>query len=132
MVEFDLFSSILADVMLIACYILMAAALIVVVLSIAKSVKSHSLQSNDSGGVPVARISYGCIGVTVACLIMTFITGSAETMKINGEDYSNWFWLKATDMLINTSIVLFVVAAAGVAYGLSGHIRKINIRKGKG
>lgn len=129
MEEFDLFSSVLADVMLIASYILMAGALVAVGFSIARSVKCHSLQSSDSGGVPVAKISYGCIGLTVLCLVVTFLTGSAETMKINGEDYDNWFWLKATDMLVNTSIVLFVVAAAGVAYGLSGHIRKLDPRK---
>lgn len=131
MEEFDLFSSVLADIMLIASYILMAGALIAVVISIVKSVKCHSLQSSDNGGVPIAKISYGCIGFVVVCLLLTFVTGSADTMKINGEDYSNWFWLKATDMLVNTSIVLFVVAAAGVAYGVSGHIRKLDPRKKK-
>lgn len=129
MEEYDLYSSVLADVMLIASYILMAAALVAVVLSVVKSVKCHSLQSSDSGGVPVAKVSYACIGLVVICLVVTFVTGSSDTMKINGADYDNWFWLKATDMLVNTSIVLFAVAAAGVAYGLSGHIRKLDPRK---
>ena len=62
-------------------------------------------------------------------MLITFLLGSAEPVMVNGVEFADTFWLKATDMFINTSTVLLLVAVCGVAYGLSGYNRKLNNRK---
>ena len=62
-------------------------------------------------------------------MLITFLLGSAEPVTVNGVEFADTFWLKATDMFINTSLVLLLVAVCGVAFGLSGYCRKMGIRK---
>ena len=57
---------------------------------------------------------------------MTFALGSAEPLRVNGKWFSEPGWLKLTDMFINTSVVLGLVALAVVAYGVSGLNRRMN------
>lgn len=45
-------------------------------------------------------------------------------MKINGADYTDTFWLKASDMFVATSLLMIVAAIAAVIYGATKYIRK--------
>lgn len=87
------------------------------------------LRKKDSGdkivnGVPAARISAITFGVTFALLVVTFILGSTSTMTINGRQFSDVVALKVTDMFVQTSIVMIVLAIAAVIFGYTRYIRK--------
>lgn len=86
--------------------------------------KSEAVVNN----IPVARTTAGIAVLTVLCMIVTFLLGSSEPMLINGSKYTDSFWLKASDMLINTTCVLLFVAVCGALFGLSGYNRKIKLR----
>ena len=79
---------------------------------------------------PAGRISYGTVALLLICMVLTFALGSSEPLKVNGADYTDTFWLKATDMFINTAIVLVLVALAAVGYGMSGYNRRLHHTKG--
>ena len=90
---------------------------------------SRDKAQGKANNIPAAKIAWGTVGLLVASLLATFLLGSAEPVQVNGVAYTDVFWLKATDMFINTSLVLLLVAVCGVAFGLSGYCRKMGIRK---
>ncbi len=75
-------------------------------------------------GVPGRQLQWCTWGGTVILLILTFVLASAAPMKINGRSYTDWLWLKITDMLIWTSSILLLIAVAAVVFGATRYIRK--------
>lgn len=118
------------DVLLYLMYGLVAVAIGVCLVAVYRSFKMRNGSGAEANGIPASRISYGTAGLLVGCLVLTFLFGSSQPMKINGEKFEEVFWLKATDMFINTSIVLIVIAVMAVAAGLSGYFRRHNDSKG--
>lgn len=114
---------ILTDVLLAYMYLLLAATIAVCVCSVWRGLKCRNKSENIVNGIPAGKITYGSAGLLIISLTVTFATSSAEPLKINGTDFTDTFWLKATDMLINTSILLIAVALCAVGYGLSGYNR---------
>lgn len=87
------------------------------------------LRKRDSGdktvnGVPAAKISFITFGVTFALLLLTFIFGSTDSMMINGHKFTDVVSLKLTDMFVQTSIVMIVLAIGAVIFGYTRYIRK--------
>jgi hypothetical protein len=82
--------------------------------------KGERLNNN----IPVKKIGYSILGGVVFLLLFTFLIGSSKPMTINGIAYNDVFWLKTADMLINTIIVLIVVATGSVIYGATKYIRR--------
>ena len=116
---------VLTDAVLVFIYVLVVAAVALAVASAVFSFRKRDRAGAVVNNVPAAKITWGTAGLLVACLLVTFVTGSAEPVLVNGVEYTDTFWLKATDMFINTSIVLLVVAVCGVAFGVSGYNRKL-------
>ena len=58
-------------------------------------------------------------------LVLTFVLGSTQPLTINGVAFTDAFWLRTSDMLINTSLVLILIAIAAAGFGLSGWARKL-------
>lgn len=112
------------DALLVFMYVMLAVAIAVAIVAMARGIKMRDDGEKVSNGIPAVRIAYGTVGLLVASLIFTFVCGSSEPMKINGETFAETFWLKATDMFINTSLILMAVAVIAVCYGLSGRNRK--------
>lgn len=115
---------ILTDALLCFIYALLAAAIVVCAIAVVRGVRRRDDSEKVSNGVPAAMIVRTTVSLLVVTLVLTFVFGSSEPMKINGEPFTDAFWLKATDMFINTSLVLMAVAVAAVCYGLSGWNRK--------
>ena len=67
-------------------------------------------------GVPVRRIAWLTAGVLVVTLAVTWLTASTQPLNINGKTYANAFWLRISDMLINTALVLVVIVSIAVIY----------------
>ena len=115
------------NAVIILMWLLLILACVVTVCSAEKAVKASSKKDETQNGIPTRRIAYGIAGGTVALLVLTFLLGSGSTMAINGVQYKEVFWLKATDMFINTSLALIAVAVVAVIYGATRYNRK---RKG--
>lgn len=116
----------LTDAVLWFSYVLFVAAVVVTVISVVRSVRVHSSDDRLSNGIPAMRIAWSIGGLLVSSLLLTFLFGSSEPLMVNGRRFTSVFWLKLTDMFINTSIVLGVIAVAAVCYGMSGLNRRLD------
>lgn len=116
----------LTDIVLVFIYALIILSLILVVVAVILSAKTRDWSAQGIvNNVPAAKIALSTAVLLFASLSLTFMLGSNEPLIVNGTKYADWFWLKATDMFINTSLVLLTVAVCGVAFGVSGYNRKI-------
>lgn len=119
------------DVVLLFIYVLVAGACVAAVCSLVRALRKRGGDSNVVNNLPAAKIKYATFGFTAVLLVLTFLLGSVEPVTVNGVKFTDAVWLKLTDMFLNTSLLLLVVAAAGVAFGLSGRSRKLILKKPK-
>ena len=107
-------SPLIADIMLWLMYIAVAAALVVTVVSVVKTLRLRTKDDEVVNGVPRTRMAW-VVGVAfLLCLVLTFVLGSSEPVRTNGELFTDTFWLKAADMFIYTSLILIIGCFAGV------------------
>ena len=107
-------SPLVADVMLWLMYIAMAVAVIVTIVSMARTVRLRTKDEEVVNGVPRTRMAWIVIVAFLLCLVLTFLLGSSEPVKTNGELFTDTFWLKAADMFIYTSLILIIGCFVGV------------------
>ena len=112
------------DVLLFSLYGLLALA---AVLTTWSTVRSLLLGRGEAveWGVPVRLVGWLIVVGLVVVLVLTFALGDVSPLTINGRTFSDGLWLRVADMLINTSLVLIIVAVAGVLFGVSGLSRKL-------
>lgn len=119
----------LTDAVVGMIYLFVLAAAVASVCSIINGRRHRDRSSSVVNGIPVARITAVITILTIACMALTFVLGSSEPMAVNGTRYTDTFWLRTTDMLINTAIIMLFIAVCGVIFGLSGYNRKIKLGK---
>ena len=107
-------SPFIADIMLWLMYIAMAVAVIVTIVSMARTVRLRTKDEEVVNGVPRTRMAWIVIVAFLLCLVLTFLLGSSEPVRTNGELFTDTFWLKAADMFIYTSLILIIGCFAGV------------------
>lgn len=117
------------DAVLVFIYILVLATVVITAYAVFRSIKKRDKTTDTVNNIPAAKIVWLTTVLTAASMLLTFLLGSSEPVMINGVEYSNVFWLKATDMFINTAIILLFFAVCGVGFGLSGYNRKIHLKK---
>ena len=106
-------------------YILLAAALALTVWSMVRSLAMRrqeklSAQDRKSGRMAAA------IALLVALLLVgTYAMGSTDALTINGRPFTDGFWLRISDMLINTSLILMLLAAIASLVSISGWGRRM-------
>lgn len=118
----------LTDAVLWFIYILVICACAAALCSLVRAFRLRDKADNVINNLPAAKIKCCTFGLLIVLLVLTFLLGSAEPVLVNGKMFTDSTWLKLTDMFLNTSLVLLVVAAAGVAFGLSGCSRKLEPR----
>lgn len=114
----------MAEVMLWLMYAMLLVALVAAVVSAVRSFQYRSDSIAASNRVPRKKIAWGVMGFTVVLLAVTCLLGSSQPLIINGISYTDRFWLKTTDGLIVSSVILILIAACGVVYGISGVNRR--------
>ena len=109
-------SPLFIDIVLYTIYVLLAAAVLLTVWSVVRGARCEVRDGNGEvrgtkyeNGVPVRRIALLTAGLLAATLVVTWLTASTQPLNINGKTYSDAFWLRMSDMLINTAIVLIVI-----------------------
>ena len=105
------------DLLLWTIYVLLAVATGVMVWS---AVRNHSRHSGK-----VSLSVWVAMGLLVATLVLTCVFADTQPLSVNGRVFADTFWLRVTGMLIDSSLVLMVVAALGVVFGVSGLSRHI-------
>lgn len=118
----------LTDAVLVFIYLLTFIASALAVGAVVVAFRQRDKSSAVINNVPAARISRAVVGLLCLSLLGTFLLGSSEPVLANGVEYTDRFWLKATDMFINTSFILLIVAVGGVIFGLSGYNRKVKLK----
>ena len=107
-------SPLIADIMLWLMYIAIAVALIVTVVSMVQTVRLRTKDEEVVNGVPRTRMAWIVVVAFLLCLVLTFLLGSSEPVRTNGNLFTDAFWLKAADMFIYTSLILIIGCFAGV------------------
>lgn len=107
-------SPLIADIMLWLMYIASTVAIVVTVVSVVRTVRLRTKDDEVVNGVPRTRMAWVVVIAFLLCLVLTFVLGSSEPIRTNGELFTDPFWLKAADMFIYTSLILIIGCFAGV------------------
>ncbi len=107
----------LTDVLLAFLYVTVAVALAVLAFAVVRGYKRRDRQTTENG-IPVVRICWSTVAFVALSLVLTFSFGSSAPLKINGEVFTDGFWLRLTDMFINTTLLLIAVIVVCVAVSL--------------
>lgn len=99
-------------------------AVVVAVVSVVKGNRLAGRNDKMSNGIPAVKISRSVWFATLFLLVITFVAGSSAPMLINGEQYNDWFWVKASDMFVLTAVIMLVVGIGAVLFGATRYIRK--------
>lgn len=114
------------DVLLLFMVVMTLAATVAGVWSFAVSVRMKRKEFAEARHASEERkrlrfatvLSFVIAVFTVIALILFYLLGSSEAMPINGETFDDTFWLKTSDMFINTSLLLLFVAVGASCVGL--------------
>jgi len=120
----DFSSPTFVNVLLYCIYALLLMGVALLVWSAVRSVRRNRGQS-VSNGLPVRRIAWGVVALVVVVLGLTCLLANTQPLSINGRTFDDVFWLRTSDMLITTSLVLMGIAVVGVLFGISGWSRKL-------
>ena len=108
------------DVVIGFMYLMVAAGVAAAVYAVVMERKRRSRQSVENG-IPVGKIERGTLVLLIVLLAVSFLLGASAPIKVDGEVFDSVFWLKATDMLIYTSLALIAVAVAAVVFSVAGN-----------
>ncbi len=104
--------------------LIIIAAVAVALWAVVRSMRRGGNYNDKENGINARRIALW-VGVgTAVVLVVTFVLGSSSALRVNGKIYADWFWLKASDMFVWSSVVLLVVAIAAVVFGATRYRRK--------
>lgn len=124
----DFVAPLFTDVLLSLMCLLLLVSFLLAVWAVVHTYRSSGQvgEVSQSHGIRGRRISQVTWGVTAVLLIVTFILGSSSPLLVNGQNYQDWLWLKVSDMLVFSTVIMLVVAVAAVLFGATRYIRKGN------
>ena len=111
----ELISPLVADITLAIVYVMLLAAVAATLFSIVRTLRLRRKEDDSRNGVPTVRIAWTVAGAFAACLLITFMLGSTTPVVTNGQTFDDTFWLRTTDMLIYTSLILIIAFSAVIA-----------------
>lgn len=120
----DFNAPLFTDVLIILMWGLLFFAIALGIYSIVRSYRKTVRSKKVVNGIPENKIFRFTWLFTVVLLIVTFLVGSSVPMLVNGNDYTDWLWLKLSDMFVCSSVVMLLAAMIAVGYGATRYIRK--------
>lgn len=97
-------------------WVMLAVALAITVWSVVRSGKQRSVNADKENNVPVRKIGMGILCTLPAIMLLTLLGASSEPMKINGAEYTDSLWLMLSDVLLNTSLTMLLLAVCAVLW----------------
>lgn len=98
------------DTLLIYMYVIVTVAVVIMIISIGYSAWRRGWNIKVKCGVPVTAIVVGVLVLLVITMLTTFAMADTNAITIGGKPYEDTLWLRLSDMFINTTLVLLVVA----------------------
>ena len=120
----DFNAPLFTDVLIVLMWTLLFLAVALGIFSIVRSYRKTIRSEKMSNGIPENKIFRFTWLFTIGLLIVTFLVGSSVPMLVNGSDYTDWLWLKLSDMFVYSSVVMLLAAMVAVGYGATRYIRK--------
>ena len=105
-------------------WVLLVLAVVAALVAMVKGLRTSNQDEGLSNGIPSRKIAYSTYGITILLLVLSFAFGSSKAMMVNGAHFTDAFWLRVTDMFVNTSLSLLVIAAGVVIFGATRYYRK--------
>ena len=115
------------NLLLALMYILAFTGIAVGIWSVYRTLKVRGKSESVDNNIPTRKLSYTIVFTTIASLLLFFLVGSSQPMRINGISYTDSFWLKVSDMFIYTSLLMIIAGMYVVAYGATKYNRKNDI-----
>lgn len=97
------------DTLLIYMYVIVTMAVVIMIISIGFGAWKRGWSMKVKCG-PVTAIVVGVLALLVITMLTTFMLADTNAMTIGGKPYEDTLWLRLSDMFINTTLVLLVVA----------------------
>lgn len=97
------------ELTLIAMYVLLAATLGVTLWAAIHGMKTRGNRLLTLEVAHERWVTWGAVALPVLLLGLTFLLGSAEPLRVNGQLFTDTLWLRASDMFIYTSVLLIVL-----------------------
>lgn len=120
----DFNAPLFTDLLIAMMWLLLVLAFGLAIFAIVKGYRDNDKGKSMSNGVPEKKIFRGTWGATLLLLVLTFLLGSSTAIRVNGNSFDDWTWLKASDMFVNTSLVMLLGAFVAVVFGMTRYIRK--------
>ncbi len=121
----DFKSPLFTDVLLIFMFLLVIGAIAMAVWAMLRDAKIKAgCESGVENNVPVRKINRYVLWGTIGIVFISFLVGSTEVLTINGKPYTDWLWLKVSDLFVYTSVFLLLAAVVAVIYGTTRYYRK--------
>lgn len=102
-----------------------------VALALWSSYKSAKLRREARKGQvanPTVKIVVGVVAVLWLAYVVVELLLTAQPMMINGKLYDDSLWIHLSDIVLNTAIIMFLIAAGTIAYG---YLNTYRLRKVK-
>ena len=112
------------NLLLVTMWIFFLLALCLAIYSFVRAGKRNSKGKMKMNGIPAGNIVWITWGGTLVLLVLTFVLGSSGMILINGQAFTDWLWLKLSDMFIWSSATLLLCAIGAVLFGATRYIRK--------
>ena len=120
----DFNAPLFTDVLLGLIYFMLFVAFAVGVCALVGESRKRRDEERVVNGIPATKISVAVFGGTLVLLVLFGLLGSSEPIMINGRMFTDRLWLKATDLFINTSLVLLFIVVVAVIYCSTKYYRK--------
>ncbi len=119
----DFNAPLLTGTLIIFQAVLVIIAIAVTVAAILRDIRRSNREDRTVNGIPATRIAATITVATLLIVAVTFATGSTRPMTINGNTYTDTFWLKTADMFVFTSLILIIAAVGAVIFGATRYLR---------
>lgn len=102
-------SPIYVDIVLYTIYILLVVAVALTAWSVVHSLRKQGKEGGVEHGIPARRIALMTVALLLVTMAATWLLGSSSPLNTNGKVYDDTFWLRTSDMLLLTPLVLLIV-----------------------
>ena len=117
--EYPLF----VDILLITMYVLLFTTVALAVWSMVNSIRQHGAEK-DKRSKATRYISIGVVVLLTLTLGISWLSADSTPLNINGKAFDDRTWLCISDMLINSSITMILIAAVCVVVSMAAPGRR--------
>jgi len=120
MIDYE--SPVYVSIVLYTIYALLLLAVGLTVWSVIRGLRRQGKSASTEHGIPRRKLVLATLGLLVVVMGLSWLLGGTQPLSVNGKPFVDTFWLRTSDMLIVTPIVL--IAIIGVLMIVSEIMRR--------